>query len=434
MRAILELAWKDLVLLRRDRAAAFFTFVFPLAIALFFGYVFSGTASEPVKVAAWMERPSPAAERLVRALGEDGAFVLELVPDRDAGEQLVRRGRAVALVTVPAGYDEELSRTFTGGGARVGLVLDPSRRAEGAMLVGKLHEVAFRTVFEGMSDPAQLQPMLDRVEERLKEPGSGLSMTDQVAIRAMLARARGAATAREGAAGGGVPPAAGAPTGLAAWRPVVVERSELPMRPGIPANPFAISFMQGITWALFGAVLAFGAGIAEERQRGTLVRLLVSPLRLWEVLMGKAIACFFACLLAQALLYGTGIAFFGVRVAGWQWAALAMVATSFAFSGLMALMAGAFRTQGGAQGAGRALLLVLTMIGGGTIPVVFMPPFLRTMSDISPFKWAVLAAEGATWRAWGAADMWLPLAVLAVVGVVGFVAGAAVVHRTARRA
>ena len=100
----------------------------------------------------------------------------------------------------------------------------------------------------------------------------------------------------------------------------------------------------------------------------------------------------------------------------------------------MALMAGAFRTQGGAQGAGRALLLVLTMIGGGTIPVVFMPPFLRTMSDISPFKWAVLAAEGATWRAWGAADMWLPLAVLGVVGVVGFAAGAAVVHRTARRA
>ena len=203
MRAILELARKDLVLLRRDRAAAFFTFVFPLAIALFFGYVFSGTTSEPVKVAAWMEKPSAAAERLVHALGEDGAFVLEVVPDRDAGEQLVRRGRAVALVTVPAGYDEELSRTFTGGGARVGLVLDPSRRAEGAMLVGKLHEVAFRTVFEGMSDPAQLQPMLDRVEERLKDPGSGLSMTDQVAIRAMLSRARGAAQAqaREGEIG-----------------------------------------------------------------------------------------------------------------------------------------------------------------------------------------------------------------------------------------
>jgi ABC-2 type transport system permease protein len=428
MRVILELARKDLVLLLRDRAAAFFTFVFPLAIALFFGYVFGGTTSEPIKVAAWMERPTPAAERLVRALGEDGAFVLDVVTDRESGEQLVRRGRAVALVTVPADYDERLSRTFTGGGARVGLVVDPSRRAEGAMLIGKLHEVTFRTVFEGMSDPAQLQPMLDRVEERLKEPGSGLSMTDQVAIRAMLARARSASPGA--AAGAGADEAAG----LAAWRPVVVERSELPMRPGIPANAFAISFMQGITWALFGAVLTFGAGIAEERQRGTLVRLLVSPLRLGEVLLGKALACFVACLVAQALLYGTGIAFFGVRVAGWQWAALAMVATAFAFSGLMALMAAAFRTQGGAQGAGRAALLVLTMIGGGTIPVVFMPPFLRTMSDISPFKWAVLAAEGATWRAWGAADMWLPLTVLAVIGVAGLAVGASLVQRTARHA
>ena len=52
MRAAVFLALKDLRLLLRDRAAAFFTFVFPLAIALFFGYVFSGTTSEPLRVAA----------------------------------------------------------------------------------------------------------------------------------------------------------------------------------------------------------------------------------------------------------------------------------------------------------------------------------------------------------------------------------------------
>ena len=43
MRAVLALALKDLRLLARDRAAAFFTFAFPLAIALFFGYVFGRT-------------------------------------------------------------------------------------------------------------------------------------------------------------------------------------------------------------------------------------------------------------------------------------------------------------------------------------------------------------------------------------------------------
>ncbi|MFM8785331.1 MAG: hypothetical protein ACKOFI_09340, partial [Phycisphaerales bacterium] len=62
------LAGKDLRLLLRDRAAAFFTFAFPLAVALFFGYVFSGTTSEPLKVVAFVERPSPQASALVGAM------------------------------------------------------------------------------------------------------------------------------------------------------------------------------------------------------------------------------------------------------------------------------------------------------------------------------------------------------------------------------
>jgi hypothetical protein len=46
----------------------------------------------------------------------------------------------------------------------------------------------------------------------------------------------------------------------------------------------------------------------------------------------------------------------------------------------------------------------------------------------------VLAAEGATWRAWGADEMWLPLAVLVAIGVLGLVLGVLLIRRTAERA
>lgn len=424
IRQAVVLAVKDLRLLLRDRAAAFFTFVFPLAIALFFGYVFSGTTSEPLKVVAFVERPSPQADAFVKALGDDGGFSLAVVGARDEGELAVRRGQAAALVVVPATYAEGLDSVFSGGGAEVGLVVDPSRRAEGAMLVGKIHEVAFRTVFSSMSDPAQFGRMLDRAERSLE--ASDLPLTDRLAIRTVLARARAMAAkrggdAKEGDAGG---------AGLAGWRPVKVSVGELEMQPGIPANSFAISFTQGLAWALFGAVLAFGSGIAEERQRGTLVRLLVSPMRPVTILVGKALGCFVACLATEWLLVLVGVAFFGVRVSSWPLLALASVATAFGFCGVMMMLAGGFRTQGGAQGAGRAVLLVLTMVGGGTVPLVFMPPFLRVASNASPFKWAVLAAEGCTWRAWGLGELWLPLVALAAVGAVGLALGAAMVRRT----
>ena len=423
IRQAVVLAAKDLRLLLRDRAAAFFTFVFPLAIALFFGYVFSGTTSEPLKVVAFVERPSPQADAFVKALGDDGGFSLAVVGARDEGELAVRRGQAAALVVVPATYAEGLDSVFSGGGAEVGLVVDPSRRAEGAMLVGKIHEVAFRTVFSSMSDPAQFGRMLDRAERSLE--ASDLPLTDRLAIRTALARARAMAAkrggdAKEGDAGG---------AGLAGWRPVKVSVGELEMQPGIPANSFAISFTQGLAWALFGAVLAFGSGIAEERQRGTLVRLLVSPMRPVTILVGKALGCFVACIATEWLLLLVGVAFFGVRVSSWPLLGLASVATAFGFCGVMMMLAGGFRTQGGAQGAGRAVLLVLTMVGGGTVPLVFMPPFLRVASNASPFKWAVLAAEGCTWRAWGLGDLWLPLVALATVGAVGLALGAAMVRR-----
>lgn len=431
MRAVLALALKDLRLLARDRAAAFFTFAFPLAIALFFGYVFGRTTVEPVKVVAFVEKASPAADALVHALGEDGGFGLTVVEAREAGERAVRRGQAAALLVVPAAYEEGLDRVFAGGGARLELRVDPSRRAEGAMLVGKVHEVAFRTVFASMSDPVRFNRMADELERSLEK--ADLSLTDRLAVRTALSRARTAAAAGQPGGKGGAgdaAPAAGAAPGVAAWRPVDVSVAELEMRRGVPSNAFAISFTQGIAWALFGAVLSFCAAIAEERDRGTIVRLLTSPMNRMSILLGKGLACFAACLGTEWFLVAVGAAVFGVPVASWPWFAAASLATAFGFTGVMMILAGGFRTQGGAQGAGRAVLLVLAMIGGGTVPTVFMPPFLRAASEVSPFKWAVTLAEGASWRGWGAEEMVLPMSLLVGTGISGLLVGAALLRRS----
>jgi ABC-2 type transport system permease protein len=366
MRAVLALALKDVRLLLRDRPSAFFTFAFPLAIALFFGYVFGGTTAAPMRVAVACEDRSPAAERFLRAVADDPSLDAAAVADRAAGEREVRAGRAAALVVVPAGFGEGADAAARGGTARLEAVVDPSRRAEGAMLVGKLHEVAFATVFAALPEPR--------------------------------------------------------------WRPVEVALAELETGPG--AGGFGISFMQGIAWALFGAVSAFASGFAEERERGTLVRLVTSPMRPWQMLLGKGLACAATCMATQWLLLATGAAFFGVSVARPAEALAATSANAFAFTGVMMVLAAAFRTQGSAHGAGRAILLVLTMVGGGTVPLVFMPPFLQAASDASPFKWAVLAVEGATWRAWPASELWVPLAVLTGIGLAGLAAGSALLRRS----
>jgi ABC-2 type transport system permease protein len=81
------------------------------------------------------------------------------------------------------------------------------------------------------------------------------------------------------------------------------------------------------------------------------------------------------------------------------------------------------RTEAAAGGIGWAVLLVLSMIGGGMIPLFAMPSWMVPISHASPAKWAILALEGAIWRGFSPAEMALPLCVLLGVGVVGFTVG-----------
>ena len=72
------------------------------------------------------------------------------------------------------------------------------------------------------------------------------------------------------------------------------------------------------------------------------------------------------------------------------------------------------------------------MIGGGTIPLAFMPPFLRAASQASPFSWAILAIEGAVWRGFAFTEMLAPLGILLFIGALGLVLGNIFIQKRAR--
>ena len=80
-------------------------------------------------------------------------------------------------------------------------------------------------------------------------------------------------------------------------------------------------------------------------------------------------------------------------------------------------------SEEGAAGIARAVPMILAMIGGGTIPLFAMPPFFEKLSSISPFKWAILAAEGGMWRDFSLAQMALPCGILLAIGAAAFTLG-----------
>ena len=169
--------------------------------------------------------------------------------------------------------------------------------------------------------------------------------------------------------------------------------------------------------------MSFAVGLVVERTHGTLVRLQTAPLTRTQVLAGKALACFIAVMGMQTLLFLLGTAVFGLRVHSALLLGAAMLSIATAFVGIMMLVAAIGRHEQTTSGAGWALLMPMSMIGGGMIPLFVMPPWLVSLSAISPVKWAILALEGATWRGFGAGDMLLPCSVLIAVGLAAFLVG-----------
>jgi hypothetical protein len=88
------------------------------------------------------------------------------------------------------------------------------------------------------------------------------------------------------------------------------------------------------------------------------------------------------------------------------------------------------KTEEAVSGATWGVNILMAMFGGGMIPLLFMPGFMQTLSNLSPVKWSVLAIEGAIWRGFVLSEMMLLCGILLVIGTSCVAIGTKVLSRT----
>ena len=460
MRVILTIAAKDLRLLLRDRTNAFFVIVFPLAIAIFFGSIFGGSGRS-IPIAVVVESTGPAATDFASALEKDSTLSVRILPSRDEADASVRLGRVAACVIIPKTFDTDLEKAMAGGRAIVEVHCDPARQAESGLVVGKLNEHAIRAIVRMFTNPKinskmlaqsklalalnpnmtseqreRVSDVLESVQELFKQQNREAAAAAAAETSKKIAGSVNGDSASNNTENGNVPvstpSSATSPDPFLAL-PIKIQSSTLASESTEPPSTFAVTFPQGLAWGFVGCIGAFGAGMAEERRRGTFMRLLLAPCTIFSVLAGKSLACFTACVTMSLFMLLVATLGFHVSVQNWFMLALAIATCSFAFSGFTMALSGLFKNnEGSARSAGNAIVLVLVMIGGGTIPLAFMPPFLRAASQASPFSWAILAIEGAVWRGFAFTEMLAPLGILLFIGALGLVLGKTFIQKRAR--
>jgi ABC-2 type transport system permease protein len=419
MYEVLALAAKDLRLLVRDKAGFVFTIVWPFVVAIIFGTMFGGGGGDSgpraVPLVVVDEDGTQGSREFVAKMEEAPELAVTLA-DREEAEDLVRRGKSVAYVILRPGFGEARGSMFWGPPPEVELGTDPSRRSDAAMIEGILMKYASERIQEFFSDRqaqeenlARARRMLSQSPDMAPEVRSNLDRFFSDLDRFLGDEAMSSEADTTGGFGG--------------FTPLKVDRAVIARRRSGPRSGYAISFPQGVIWGIIGATAAFGISLVVERTHGTLHRLQIAPISRTQVLAGKGLACFVATTIIATALFVLARFAFDLKPDSVPLLILAVVSSSVAFVGVMMLLSVLGKTEQSAGGIGWAVLLVMAMLGGGMIPLLAMPGWMRAAGNVSPVKWSILAMEGAIWRHFSLVEMMLPCGILIGVGVICFAIG-----------
>ncbi|MBN1423671.1 ABC transporter permease [Candidatus Fermentibacteria bacterium] len=367
MNRVCAVAWRDLKRAAMAPLGIGLMLSVPLILAGIMGLSF-GSSSQPGKIPrlrllVWDRDGSLVSRFITSALGQertadfvDAAFV------RDEGMEMLREGKASALLIIPPGFADSI---LSGSKATLQLVKNPAERfmpviahhAAGALatvldalilvLEDDIRATGDPFPSDGLSGEARVGGMAERISRKIYHLSESLTPwplhVDSV---------------REQSAG----------------RSIGVFGAVLP--------GLTVLMLMMIGQKLLREV-------SEEHENGMLSALLASPLNPIEYGAGKTLALLVIIGAGFLILMPAGALLFGIN-----WGnpvGVMMVAGSFAVAtaGIMMLLVGISRTGRQADALGVMVVLIMGLVGGSMIPFRAERGPLAILAGLTPNRWAI---------------------------------------------
>ena len=427
MKKLFAVSRKDLKLLYRDKGGFFFTFIFPVLMAVFFGSMMSSSGGmKGISLLVVDHDKTEVSAAFVAKLDAADELRITKVEEEFARNQ-VRKGKSAAFLILPEGFGEAKSNLFSGETATVQLGVDPKRKAIAGLLQGVLMSHAAEDMQDVFGDTSQMTSQIDKSLASIsesKEKGEFSDDEQADKLTDFLSNLQEmVATDGFGSNDSSGGEAADDSSGFNGFQPLVIEKQDVVTQKDGPSSGYDISFPQGIMWGIMGCLSTFALSLVSERNQGTLSRLLLSDASRGTILAGKALACFITILFIATGLLILGKFVFGVSINQPFHMLLSLLAIGICFSGLMMMFSVVSKSEKAASGITWAVMMIMAMSGGGMIPLAFLPSWMSSVSQFSPIKWSILALEGPIWRQFSLPELFPSLLVLVTIGVVGFTLG-----------
>ena len=364
---LLSIMRKELIQITRDRRTIMITFIQPIIMLFLLGAA-ATTDVRNVPAALFDQDHSEAARELLDAYRAADYFRFNYnVSSADEMRELIQSGNAKAALIIPPDYGKRIA---AGEQAQVEFVIDGS-------------------------DPTIASTALAAAVQ--------IGQTKSTSVLRTQLAARGQSSA------GNAP---------------IDVRTQVWYNPDLISAYFMIPGLIGTVLQQL-AVLLTAVSIVRERERGTIEQLIITPIRSWELIVGKLAPyvglAFFDVL--EVLIIGLVV--FKVPMQGdlglLLFATMLFLTTAL---GIGLFISSVARTQQEAQMLGALTLLPSFFLAGIFFPIAAMPPFLQAVSYLIPLRYFNEIVRGIMLKGAGLQDILGPVLALVIFAIV--IMGAAV--------
>lgn len=377
---------KDLTLFFHDQRSVILTFLLPIILITLFAFAYGSIGayngrSEPVKLlVADMDKTISSKEIIYKIDSLDDIEII--ISDSIKLKELVIKGKFACALIIYKGFQDSLE---AGKVTPIELMFDRSREME----IGILQKNLISTL---MSSAGEII-VKKSIEKYLNDnfPDIDKNTSDNI-LKTAIKKDDNKADIK--------------------WTSIVGEK-----------NDTKLGLIQAVAGTailmLLFSVAGVGTSILEEKENGTINRLLYSPLKGSTILYSKMLFAFFISILQLTAMFLFAWLILNmdlsVNIPG---LILMITATSFAVSSLGIFLAAVAKTRQQAQNLSTIIILVMSAIGGSMITLFIMPEILQKIALLSVNYWGIQGFYDLFWRVLPLKEILPKILVLLSIGIV----------------
>ena len=357
---------KDLMLFFHDQRSVILTFLLPVILITLFAFAYGSIGSfdgrsEPVDLlVADLDRTRSSKNIIYKIDSLEDIRII--VSDVNKSKELVIKGEYACALIIFEGFQDSLEAGHSGP---IELVYDRSREME----IGILQQNVMSILMSATGEIIVKKSIEKYLQDQFPDIDKGTS--DNILRTAINDNNN---------------------TIAIKWTSVVGEK-----------NDTKLGLIQAVAGTAILMLLFSVAGvrtsILEEKENGTINRLLYSPLKGSTILYSKMLFAFFISILQLTAMFLFAWLILSmdmsVNIPG---LIFMIIATSFAVSSLGIFLAAVVKTRQQAQNLSTIIILVMSAIGGSMIPLFVMPTILQKIALLSVNYWGIQGFYDLFWR------------------------------------